>query len=96
MKGEINLKNQSNFNTYVRSLLNHEVEIVTTQGTYIGTLVQVDADTVYLQTRMRGQSVRIAIRTAFIVTIFPVIQEQRAPFWMGFPNEQHNVRDESV
>lgn len=86
-----NQHHQNHFNTFAHSLLNQEVEVVTTGGTYTGTIVEVESDTIFLQSRVRGQSVRMAIRTAFIVTIFQVVHEPRGPFWLGFPNENSEM-----
>jgi small nuclear ribonucleoprotein (snRNP)-like protein len=93
------VKNQSHFYTVCHEHLNKEVEVVTTEGTYTGTLVHVESDAIILQTMMRGRTVRMAIRIAFIVTIFEVVPEPRGPFWFGFPpnpNEQHHESSDHV
>ncbi|RHW43492.1 hypothetical protein D1B31_02205 [Neobacillus notoginsengisoli] len=54
-------------------LVGEEVEIITTQGIYRGTLLSVGSDSLVLETRIRGRIVRMIIRIALIVALFRLI-----------------------
>lgn len=75
--------------------MNKEVEVVTTQGTYTGTLVHVESDIIILESRIRGRAVRMLIRIAFIVAIIEALHEQRGSFWFGFPNQNEQQQESS-
>ncbi|MCQ6282048.1 hypothetical protein [Bacillus sp. EB600] len=83
-----------NFNTFAHGLLNKEVEVITSEGTYTGTLVYVGSDTIILQSRIRGRSVRLAIRIALIVALFRLTTNQRG-LWSG-PSESGNESSDNV
>lgn len=75
------------FESFTHSLLNKEVEVITRDGTYVGTLTEVGSDIIVLRTRVRGQLVRLAIRIALIIAIFRVRMGPRGPFWGPGPGE---------
>lgn len=62
-----------NFLSNARRLVGQEVEVITTEGTYTGTLLSVGSDTLVMQTRIRGRVVRLIIRLALIVALFRLI-----------------------
>jgi hypothetical protein len=51
-------------------LVGENVEVITTEGTYRGTLLSVGSDSLVLETRIRGRLVRLLIRLALIVALF--------------------------
>jgi hypothetical protein len=81
---------QQNFNQIAHGLVNKEVEVITTDETYTGTLLGVGSDVIILRSRIRGRLVRIMIRIASIVAIFRFkAYEPRGNFWgQPFPNEE--------
>lgn len=88
-------RKSQNFNTFAQGLLNKEVEVITSEGTYTGTLVYVGADTIILQSRIRGRSVRLAIRIALIVALFRLITGRRGPFWSDSSEHHDESSDNS-
>lgn len=86
------MNKQQNFNHIANELINKEVEVITTESTFTGTLLQVGSDVIVLRTRIRGRSVQITIRIALIVGIFRLKREHRGSFW-GHPIQHEN--DES-
>ncbi|WP_203363699.1 DUF2642 domain-containing protein [Bacillus sp. REN10] len=80
---------QQDFHRFTQSLVGQEVEVITTEGTYSGTLLSVGSDSIVLQTRMNGRLVRLAIRIALIVALFRLISGHRGPVW-GQPHENRS------
>ncbi|NHM30709.1 hypothetical protein [Neobacillus terrae] len=64
------------FKSEAYSLVGQEVEVVTTEGRYTGTLMSVGSDSLILQTRIRGRLVRLIIRLALIVALFRLIGQR--------------------
>ncbi|WML43880.1 hypothetical protein [Neobacillus sp. PS3-40] len=62
-----------NFKSNAYRLVGQDVEVITTEGRYTGTLLSVGSDSLVLQTRIRGQLVRLVIRLALIVALFRLI-----------------------
>ncbi|MGG3470526.1 hypothetical protein ABES02_23955 [Neobacillus pocheonensis] len=69
-----------NFRNFAERLVGEEVEVVTNQGTYTGTLEYVGGDTIILRTRIRGRVVRLAIRIALIIALFRLLTGRRFTF----------------
>lgn len=65
--------NRENFISQAHRLVGQDVEVVTTEGTYSGTLLSVGSDSLVLETRIRGRVVRMIIRIALIVALFRLI-----------------------
>jgi hypothetical protein len=84
--------NKQHFNEIANGLINKEVEVITTERTFTGTLLQVGSDVIILRTQIRGRSVHIAIRIALIVGILRLKHEHRGSFW-GQPIQRED--DES-
>lgn len=61
------------FNKEARALVGQHVEVVTTNGTYTGTLLSVGSNFIIMRTRIRGQLVRLLIRIALIIALFRLI-----------------------
>jgi hypothetical protein len=81
MKKEWMRMNSQSFNQLANGLINKEVEVITTERTFTGTLLHVGGDTIILKTRIRGRLVRIALRIALIVGLFRFKPEHRGHFW---------------
>lgn len=58
------------FKHFASELVGEEVEVITSQGTFTGTLEYVGGDNIILNTRIRGRLVRLAIRIALIIALF--------------------------
>lgn len=86
--------NKQDFNQLASGVVDKEVEIITTEGTYSGTLLFVGNDTIILKTRIRGRYVRLAIRIAEIVGLLRYKPEHRGPFW-GQPMPQREEEESS-
>lgn len=69
-----------NFRNFAERLVGEEVEVVTNQGTYTGTLEYVGGDNIILRTRIRGRVVRLAIRIALIIALFRLLTGRRFTF----------------
>ena len=70
------------FKRFAYGLVNQEVEVITSEGTYTGTLLSVGGDSIILRRRIRGRSERLAIRIAQIVAISRfATTPPRGPFW---------------
>lgn len=65
------------FNRFASELVGQEVEVVTNNGTYTGTLEYVGSDSIILITRVRGRRVRMAIRIALIIALFSLLTGSR-------------------
>lgn len=65
--------NRENFIHKAHRLVGQDVEVITTEGTYRGTLLSVGSDSLVLETRIRGRVVRMIIRIALIVALFRLI-----------------------
>jgi len=70
-----NMSNQD-FKSEAYRLVGQEVEVITTEGRYTGTLMSVGSDSLVLQTRIRGRLVRLIIRLALIVALFRFIGQR--------------------
>ncbi|WHY93088.1 hypothetical protein QNK12_06225 [Neobacillus cucumis] len=68
------------FKHFASELVGEEVEVITTNGTYTGTLEYVGSDSLILITRIRGRRVRLAIRIALIVALFSLLTGRRFTF----------------
>lgn len=64
---------RENFISEAHRLVGRDVEVITTEGTYRGTLLSVGNDSLVLETRIRGRAVRMIIRIALIVALFRLI-----------------------
>ncbi|MDP4085781.1 MAG: hypothetical protein Q8934_14340 [Bacillota bacterium] len=64
---------RNNFIDNAYTLVGQEVEVITVEGTYTGTLVSVGGDSLVLETRIRGRLIRLFIRLALIVALFRLI-----------------------
>lgn len=64
---------QENFKSKAHQLVGKKVEVITTEGSYTGTLLSVGSDSLVLQTRIRGRLVRLIFRIALIVALFRLI-----------------------
>ncbi len=69
------------FKRFAYGLVNQEVEVITSEGTYTGTLLSVGGDSIILRRRIRGRSERLAIRIAQIVALSRFATSPRGPFW---------------
>lgn len=65
------------FNRFASELVGQEVEVITNNGTYTGTLEYVGSDSIILITRVRGRRVRMAIRIALIIALFSLLTGSR-------------------
>lgn len=81
------------FQSFAHHLLNKEVEVITSDGSYTGTLIEVGSDILILQTRVQGRLVRLAIRIALIAALFRLTIGHRGPFWIQGPEEQLESSD---
>ncbi|XJZ27608.1 hypothetical protein ACF5W4_01780 [Bacillota bacterium Lsc_1132] len=63
-----------NFINQAHRLVGQEVEIITTEGVYSGTLLSAGRDFLVLETRISGRIVRMIIRFALIVALFRLIR----------------------
>jgi hypothetical protein len=70
---ELKKMSDRNFKDNAYRLVGQEVEVITSEGTYQGTLLSVGNDSLVLQTRIRGRLVRLIIRLALIVALFRLI-----------------------
>ena len=77
------MMSEINFHQIAHELLNKEVEVVTTQGSFTGRLLEVGRDVLVLESRGRIRSRVLAVRIELIVAIFRVEQVQRGPFGFG-------------
>ena len=68
------------FRDFANRLVGQEVEVVTNNGTYTGTLEYVGGDSIILRTRIRGRVVRLAIRIALIIALFSLLTGRRFTF----------------
>lgn len=64
---------EGNFKSKAYQLIGKDVEVITTEGSYRGTILSVGSDSLVLQTRIRGRLVRLVIRIALIVALFRLI-----------------------
>lgn len=88
----LNQKDFKDFNGFAKGLVGKQVEVITREGTYTGTLLSVGSDSLILETSVRGRNVRLAIRMALIVAISRYVTSSRGrPFWAQSPPQ----RDES-
>lgn len=73
----------NDFMHFANDLVGKEVEVITSEGTYSGTLLSVGSDSIIMETTIRGRSVRLAIRIALIVALFRLVtgSRRRGPFW---------------
>ncbi|MDP4086244.1 MAG: DUF2642 domain-containing protein [Bacillota bacterium] len=62
-----------NFLDNAYQLIGQEVEVITVEGSYTGTLISAGSDSLVLETRIRGRLVRLFIRIALIVALFRLI-----------------------
>lgn len=83
---------QQDFHHFAHSLIGQEVEVITTEGTYSGTLLSVGGDSIILRSRINGRLVRLAIRIALIVALFRLVTGRRGPIW----GPSHDNRPNSV
>lgn len=65
---------RENFIDKAHSLVGQDVEVITTEGTYSGTLLSVGNDSLVLETFVRGRRIRMIIRIALIVALFRLIR----------------------
>ncbi|MDR7000159.1 hypothetical protein [Neobacillus niacini] len=65
------------FNRFASELVGEEVEVITNNGTFTGTLEYVGGDSIILNTRIRGRRVRLAIRIALIIALFSLLTGRR-------------------
>ena len=88
-RGKWKRKNvKTDFLSNAHKLIGEEVEVITSEGTYTGTLLSVGSDVIILRTRIRGRIVRLLIRLALIVALFRlIVTERRNPF--GFRTSHH-------
>lgn len=71
---------KQDFVQFASKLKGQEVEVITNNGTYKGTLEYVGSDNIIIRTRMRGRIVRLAIRIALIIAIFRLAGRRGFPF----------------
>jgi hypothetical protein len=64
---------RENFINEAYRLVGRDVEVITTEGTYRGTLLSVGNDSLVLETRISGRAVRMIIRIALIVALFRLV-----------------------
>ncbi|CRK82912.1 hypothetical protein [Neobacillus massiliamazoniensis] len=67
------MSSSKDFRHFASQLEGQEVEVVTSNGTYTGTLEYVGSDSIILSTRIRGRRVRMLIRIALIVALFSLL-----------------------
>ena len=81
---------KTDFLSNARELISEEVEVITSEGTYTGTLLSVGSDVIILRTRIRGRIVQLLIRIASIVALFRlIVTERRNPFgFRAFDREE--------
>jgi len=63
-----------NFIQEAHRLVGKDVEVITTEGTYRGTLLSVGSDSLVLETMISGRRVRMIIRIALIIALFRLIR----------------------
>jgi small nuclear ribonucleoprotein (snRNP)-like protein len=63
-----------NFIQEAHRLVGKEVEVITTEGTYRGTLLSVGSDSLVLETIISGRRIRMIIRIALIIALFRLIR----------------------
>lgn len=91
---------KTDFLSNAHELIGEEVEVITSEGTYTGTLLSVGSDVIILRTRIRGRIVRLLIRIALIVALFRfIVTERRNPFGFRVSHHEedtlsHHERDE--
>lgn len=76
------------FRSFAKELVGQEVEVITSEGTYTGTLLSVGSDTIIMRARIRGRLVRLLIRIALITAIFRLVLGTRGGAW-----SQHSEHD---
>ena len=64
---------KQDFVHFASQLVGEEVEVITSNGTFTGTLEYVGNDSIILSTRIRGRRVRLAIRIALIIALFSLL-----------------------
>lgn len=70
---EMEILSSKNFLDNAYQLIGQEVEVITVEGSYTGTLISAGSDSLVLETRIRGRLVRLFIRVALIVALFRLI-----------------------
>jgi hypothetical protein len=73
---EVETMSNQDFKSEAQRLVGQEVEVITTEGRYTGTLMSVGSDSLVLQTRIGGRLVRLFIRLALIVALFRFIGQR--------------------
>jgi hypothetical protein len=68
---------KQDFMRFASELVGEEVEVITSNGTFTGTLEYVGSDNLILSTRVRGRRVRLAIRIALIIALFSLLTGRR-------------------
>jgi ABC-type transporter Mla maintaining outer membrane lipid asymmetry permease subunit MlaE len=68
-KGEKRV-DKKGFHNQAHRLVGQEVEVITVNGTFTGTLLSVGSNFIIMRTRIRGRLVRLLIRLALIVALF--------------------------
>ncbi|MFC3882355.1 hypothetical protein ACFOU2_01950 [Bacillus songklensis] len=68
--GRTDRTDRTDFHDMAHRLVGQEVEVITTQGTFTGTLLSVGSNFIIMRTRIRGRLVRLLIRLALIVALF--------------------------
>lgn len=63
-----------NFIQEAHRLVGQEVEVITAEGTYRGTLLSVGSDSLVLETIISGRRIRMIIRIALIIALFRLIR----------------------
>jgi hypothetical protein len=63
-----------NFIQEAHRLVGKDVEVITTEGTYRGTLLSVGSDSLVLETMISGRRIRMIIRIALIIALFRLIR----------------------
>ena len=63
-----------NFIQEAHRLVGKDVEVITTEGTYRGTLLSVGSDSLVLETIISGRRIRMIIRIALIIALFRLIR----------------------
>lgn len=69
------------FRSFAKELVGQEVEVITSEGTYTGTLLSVGSDTIIMRARIRGRLVRLLIRIALITALFRLVLGTRGSVW---------------
>lgn len=62
-----------NFVNQAHRLVGQEVEVITAEGTFRGTLLSVSSDSLVLESIIRGRRIRMIIRIALIIALFRLI-----------------------